>query len=177
MKKFFSNLKSKVCALYSKNKKLFIITIILLAVILVCLFYYPSISSNDDSKTKNIAKTTTSDDYVAVLEAKIENMLLSFNEITRVSVMVVCESSEVTEYLKNTTESTSENSSSTTEEVAYEKNGSNNQPIVVKTIMPKIVGVWVVVNDISASTKIGIINSLSTVLNVDQTSISILQER
>lgn len=178
MKNFFSKLKSKISLLYNKNKKLFLISLILIAVIVVCVFFYPSAAIGQSSnKTTKQETEISSQDYVGKLEDKVEAMLLAIDEITSANVMIVCETSEILEYLKNTTESSSESGSSKTEEVVYEKNGSSNQPIVVKTTMPKIVGVWVVVNQVSASTKIAIKSSLSSVLNVDETSISILQER
>lgn len=178
MKNFFSGVKTKISLLYRKNKKLFLISVILIAVIFVCLLFYPTSLSHSKQETKTSQTVTgSSQDYVSKLESRLEDMLLSIDEISKANVMVVCESSEINEYLKNETQSSSDNSSSKTEEVAYEKNGSNSQPIIVKTTNPKIIGVWVVVNKVSASTKIAIKNSLSSVLNVSEESISILQER
>ena len=93
----------------------------------------------------------------------------------------VCDATEKIEYLKNVSETTSgsgDNISRTkTEEVVYEKNGSNSSAIVVSKTMPKIVGVWIVINEVSPSTKLAITNSICSVLNIDASSISILQER
>ena len=118
--------------------------------------------------------------YESELEYKITKMLLAIKEIDSATVMVVCDESERVEYLKNTSETVSGSgeSSSTTkiEDVAYEKNGSNSTPIVIATHMPKIVGVWIVVNHVSASTKLSILKSVSSVLNIEESSISILQE-
>lgn len=178
MKNLLSNFKVKISSMYKKNKKLFIISIILIALIVVCLVYYPSSAFSKKSSTLSSQNVSSqNNDYVSKLESRVEDMLLSLAEVSKANVMIACESSEITEYLKNETQSSSDTSNSKTEEVAYEKNGSSSQPIIVKTTMPKIVGVWVVVNKVSASTKIAIKNSLSSVLNVSEESISILQER
>ena len=107
-------------------------------------------------------------------------MLLEINEVTSASVMVMVESSPKIEYLTEREEDvkTDEKGSSSvvSTTVVFEKNGSVNTPIVVTTIMPKVTGVFIVLNKISPSTKISIINSISIVLNIDSKCISILQE-
>lgn len=184
IKNFFSGLKTKISSLYSKNKKLFILTMVLILVLLVSFLFYPKskAKSSKNSVNENLAvKRDDSSDYSKQLETKLEQMLLSLGEVKKASVMVVCESSVSYDYLKNRKETTSgsgDNISKTIdEEVAYEKNGSASTPIIISTIMPKIVGVWVIINSVSASTKLAITNSISSVLNLDETSISILQER
>ena len=62
------------------------------------------------------------------------------------------------------------------ESVVFEKNGSISTPVVVTTIMPKVTGVLIVTNQINNSTKLSIISSVSTVLNIDKSCISLLQE-
>lgn len=184
IKNLFSGLKTKISSLYSKNKKLFILTSILIFILVITFIAYPKTKSSKNQTTKTeIANDSnqTSTDYALILENKLEEMLLSIGEVKKASVMVVCESSVTYDYLKNRKETTSgsgENISKTIdEEVAYEKNGSSSSPIIISTKMPKIVGVWVIINSVSASTKLSIINSIGSVLNLDETSISILQER
>lgn len=181
LKNIFVNFKNKISSLYSKNKKLFVFTCVLIAVVLLCFFAFPKTSSLTKTKTEQNTKSLNqTTDYSERLAGKIEEMLLAIDEVKQANVLVVCESTEIYEYLKNRKETTSggEDKSTTLEEdVAYEKEGSSSTPIIITTKMPKVVGVWVIINTVSASTKLAITNSISSVLNIDETSISILQER
>ena len=182
IKDFFSIFKTKLGSLYAKNKKLFLFVLVFVSLIAFCLISFPKNNENkkesDNSMTEQNLGIMGFKDEV---EQKIVQMLLSIDEIKTASAMVVCDESEKYVYLKNVTETSSgtgDNSSKTiTEEVVYEKNGSNSSPIIVSKIMPKVVGVWIVINSVSPSTKLAIINSISSVLNISESSISILQER
>lgn len=177
MKNFFLRLKEKINNMYSKNKKLFVFTLSLVLIVGVCLLFYPK-SDNKTQDNVSIVETKL-DSYADEMENKIEKMLLSLDEVDKASVMIVCDGSEVVNYLKNSTETIGSDGSTKTitEEVVYEKNGTNSSPIIVSKVMPKIVGVWVIINSVSASTKLAITNSIISVLNIGETSISILQER
>lgn len=179
MKNILSGLKKKLSLLYSKNKKLFTIIIALVLVIIVCLLFYPKSSSekNDNNSNNMSSSNDVAQDYSSKVENKIKAMLLTLDEVNKASVMVVCFSSEIVEYKTNINETTSDNSSTKSEEVAYEKDGSKNTPIIVTTKNPKIVGIWIIINSVSASTKLAITNSICSVLNIDEASINILQER
>lgn len=176
----FVNLKNKLSSLFSGKKKS---TVICFLIIVLIVGYMISInlkpSSKQSDKEDNVENFSISD-YSNNIENKLESMLLNIDEIDSVSVMVMVESTPKTEYLtetEQTTETDEKGSSSTTStSVVFEKDGSVSTPVVVTTIMPKIIGVLIVVNKISASTKFSIINSISMVLNVDSSSISILQK-
>lgn len=177
---FFTKLKDKVLGLKnSKNRKnLFLIIGLIIGVILLIIsFIIPSKTKVEKTEKTEISVSS----YSSSIESKLEQMLLNLNEITNVDVMVMVESSPKIEYLLEKKEEvkTDEKGSSSvvSTTVVFEKNGSVSTPVVVTTIMPKITGVFVVLNQVSASTKISIINSISVVLNIDQTCISILQER
>lgn len=180
-KNFFVGLKNKVSSLYCKNKKLFIFTLVLVCVIAFCFFSFPKTSSLTKTKTESSkVQETKTDDFSDKLGRQIEDMLLSINEVKKASVLVVCESSEINEYLKNrkeTVSGTDSQSKTIEEDVAFEKDGSSSSPILITTKTPKVVGVWIVINSVSASTKLAITNSICSVLNIDESSISILQER
>lgn len=176
---FFVNLKNKITGLYQKNKKLFIITSVLLFVLVICLFFYPKTEKQEETiKSQVENSSTSSSDYASSIENKLQSMLLSIDEVKSASVMVLCESTVVNEYLQDKNETKNADGSTTySEETAYEKNGSNTTPIIISSKMPKIVGVWVIINEVSPSTKLAITNSISSVLNLSEESISILQER
>lgn len=178
----FSSLKSKIIALFGKNKRLTNFILIAAALILVCIFIFPNKESSVESdQNSEISLNVSSKEYKDEIESKIKQMLLSIDEVNFASVMVVCDESEKYVYLKNITQTSSgsgESESKTiTEEVVYEKSGSNSSPIIVSKIMPKVVGVWIVINSVSPSTKLDITNSVCSVLNIDKSSINILQGR
>ena len=176
---FFKNIKDnfkklKIC----KNKKNFflIIGLIIGVFLLIGSFFIPSKNNDKDNEKNEITVSS----YSSNIELKLKQMLLNLNEITNVDVMVMVESSPKIEYLteKNEELKSDEKGSSSTVSttVIFEKNGSVSTPVVVTTIMPKVTGVFIVINKISPSTKISIINSISVVLNIEQSCISILQE-
>ena len=180
IKELFSKLKNFFSS-GGKHKKIFALCVVLLCLILFSIFAFPKTNSSSDDKVEiSNLSSVTSREYEDEIESKIKQMLLSMNEVSVANVMVFCDSSVKYDYLKNVTESISGSgesaSKTTTEETVYEKDGSNTSPIVVSKIMPKINGVWIVINQVSPSTKLAIINSISSVLNIDPSCISILQE-
>ncbi len=186
MKKFnfYQNLKSKVVELYKKNKKLFICTLSLIVVLVFLLFsvvFSGGKKADDNKKKSSINSTISVSDYALGIETKLKDMILTLDSVKEASVFVMIDSTPTIKYLtevKNETK-TQENSTNSTmsETVVFEKNGSVSTPVVVTTIMPKVTGVLIVTNKTDALTKISIINSVSIVLNVDESCISILQER
>lgn len=178
MKNVFVKIKEKLVSLYGKNKRLFIITLALIVVVCACFLLYPK-QTKTEVKSETKTSLSINRSYAEALEDRLETMLLSLTEINKANVLVVCDETEVVEYLKNKTETIGADGSTKTitEEVVYEKDGSSTSPIIVSKTMPKIVGVWVIINSVSASTKLAITNSIISVLNIPETSISILQER
>lgn len=186
MKKFnfIQNLKSNILGLYNKNKKVFF-ACTALSVILVILVFSVMFSGTkkktDKSKINSNATTISVSEYALSIENKLKNMIEKLDSVKDVSVFVMVDSSPKIEYLTETTTDTktTENGTNSTisETVVFEKNGSISTPVVVTTIMPKVTGVLITVKGIDAMTKLSIINSVSIVLNIDESCISILQER
>ena len=181
LKNFFSLIKNKLSLIGGKNKKIFTLIVILIALVCLCVFVFPSSDKKEQKVEIENQSSFNSESYENEIENKLKQMLLSISEINEANVMVVCDSTESVEYLKNRSETTSgsgDNVSKTiTEDVVYEKNGSNSSAIIISKTMPKILGVWIVINEVSPSTKLAIINSICSVLNIDESSISILQGR
>lgn len=175
LNKFKNGLKDFFCK--GKKKNILLVLGVVLAIIMLVISY---LIPKKSAETKKESSSVSITDYSSSVESKLENMLLKIDEINSVSVMVMVYSTPKIEYLtetegeSKTTEKESSITNSTT--VVFEKDGSVSTPVVVTTIMPKVTGVLVVLNKISASTKISIINSISIVLNIDSTCISILQE-
>lgn len=179
--KFLTNFIEGAKSLFKKNKKIFFLTIILIVVLLAVFgstFFTQKSESNSESKTNSSAGIL---DYTANVESKLKSILLSLENISSASVFVMVDSTPTVTYLTETEEVTTTNSSGATTTtktttVVFEKDGSISTPVTVTTILPKITGVLVVLNKIDASTKLNITNAIATVLNIDVSCISILQE-
>lgn len=182
IKTIFKGFKDKICTFYKKDKKIFI-AISVCSVILLGLFV-SLIAEFNGEKTKTKSKTSSSSNnvsnYASNIESKLENLIIKLDSVKSVSVLVMVESTPKVTYLTETAEKIEQKDnnsiSETTTTVVFEKNGSASTPVIVTTINPKITGVLIVTNKISASTKLSIINSVSTVLNIDESCISLLQE-
>lgn len=176
---FLSKLKEKLKPIL-KNKKITSILIVLLVILVVFYFIVSNFSFTDKEEKLNRKTEISVSDYSKSVENKLSEMLLQINELNKVSVMVMVESTPKIEYLTETEEvvETKENNSSSTKSttIVFEKDGSVSTPIVVTTLMPKITGVLIITNKISVSTKLNITKSISIVLNIDESCISILQE-
>lgn len=178
IKSYIVKIKQNIAKNYKKNKKLFVL-IVALIVVMVCYLFYSLTYSNSSTKEtsdKNV-NTIAATCYEEKLELKLKNLLLQISEVKHANVMVVCDSTEIVHYLKNNsrTETSGDNSSLVeTSEVVFEKNGSSSSPVVEYKTMPKVLGVMVVLNDVSPATKLAIINSIAVVLNLDASCISIV---
>ena len=176
----FIKIKDKLLFLYDKNKKLFFIFIFVILAVIVLMFYQNPILKSENSITIDNHKIQTNS-YIDKLELKIESMLKNISSVNQVSVMVMAESTEIKNYLTQSESTKTTNSSGDSEiikeEIIYEKNGSSQTPVVISVTYPKIKGVFIVLNKIDASTKVSIQNAVAGVLNIDTTSIFILQDR
>lgn len=177
---FFSKIKAKTSELKSKNKKVFYLSIVLIiaAAFLVFSIAFKTGKKNSEQKSENNQISVS--DYASSIEKKLTDMISKLDSVNEVSVFVMVHSTPRIEYLTEKSEEVKQEGESknsvVSETVVFEKDGSILTPIVVTTIMPKVTGVLIVTNKISASTKISIISSVSVVLNIDRESISLLQE-
>ncbi|GLC32429.1 stage III sporulation protein AG [Clostridium omnivorum] len=160
------NLKKILEKLLSKDKKsnLINLTIIALIAILVVIgtniFKSTGSAETNETSSKNQQAqkaSSSSDDYEAVLENKLKTTLEQIQGVGRVNVMITFESGEEQVPAINVNDSTS-----TTEEkdgsggirtntqktngstIVVTNDGSKNEPLIVKTYKPKVVGVCVV---------------------------------
>ena len=162
-----------------KNKKILVPALIAVIVIIAVLYY--DFSSKKDSSTSSNKISLEGENYAEAIEQKLETMLSKISEVEDISVFVMTSGSTKINYLTESTETETTNASGSTKttstKVVYEKVDGETLPIIVSKSYPEVIGVMVVVNEISASTKLSIKNSISTVLNISEDSISILQER
>lgn len=180
--KLFTWIKEKFSNFFKSGKKskFLIIAAALIMTLIVISIFFPSNKSKKASSVNEDSSVLISD-YAKSLETKLEDMLLKLDQVESVSVLVILESTVKNEYLMNSNETTSTtadggSTSTKSSEAVFEKSGSTSKPVIVSTTMPKVVGVLIVVNKIDASTKNSILSSVSTVLNLNLSSISILQE-
>lgn len=172
-----SALKSKLVTFYKSNKKLFF-SLVACIVVLVGL----AVSTLADVKKKKSGQVSSVSvtEFAREVEQKLSDMIMMLGSVSRASVFVMVESTPTVTYLTETTERSESKDGTTVSEVettvVFEKNGSTTSPVVVTTMTPKVTGVLIVTNNIPASTKLSIINSVSVVLKIDKSCISILQE-
>lgn len=171
----FSKIFEKIKSLKLNKKTTFCIV---LAIICIVAFCYYTLSKN---KLKETDESVSQTEYAQMVENKLTNIIKKIDGVDSVSVFVYTSGSTQTNYLMETTETENTNSTGSTKtitsKVVYEKSSGTTSPIITSTTFPKVIGVLVITNKINASTKVSIINSISTVLNIDSSCISILQER
>lgn len=150
----------------SKDKKSNLINLTIIALIAILIVIGTNIfkstgsaeTNETSSKNQQVQKATSSpDDYEATLEKKLKTTLEQIQGVGRVDVMITFESGEEQVPAINVNDSTS-----TTEEkdgsggtrtntqktngstIVVTNDGSKNEPLIVKTYKPKVVGVCVV---------------------------------
>jgi stage III sporulation protein AG len=132
----------------------------------------------------------TMEEYEEMYEKKLKEVLQTINGVGEVSVMVNLDSTEevVVEKNKNQqTQTTREadkgatrdiSSESTQEQVVMTKDGSNERPVVMKTVKPKVRGVVVVATGAgNLQVKAWILEAVQKVLAVPSYKISILPKK
>ena len=177
--RFIESFKEKFMSFYAKNKKMFFAIV---ALLIVLLFSFGTMFFSDKKTTSKLADNrgeyVSYDDYSAKIENKIEQLLSGVKSISKVDVFVMIETTPVKNYLKEIEKQTTESGGEIVKEsIVFEKNNSTTLPIETFVTLPKITGVLIVTNKIDASTKLAITNALAVVLNVDESCISILQEK
>ncbi len=176
----FAKIKQFFVKLYSSNKKLFVL---LVAMVLVVVLAIPSLflGTKNSDKTKTKTESLSVDNYAQSVENKLENMIILLDAVKEVDVFVMVDSSPKKYFLTETEISKTTNGESVSETkketIVFEKDGSESHPIEQYISMPKITGVLVFLNKIDSSTKVSVISAISVVLNIDQSCISILQDR
>ncbi|WP_286884419.1 stage III sporulation protein AG [Aneurinibacillus sp. UBA3580] len=132
----------------------------------------------------------TMEEYEAMYEKKLKEVLQTITGVGEVSVMVNIESTEEIVVEKNTnrqTQTTREadkgatrdiSSESTQEQVIITKDGSSERPVVMKTVKPKVRGVVVVAEGAgNLQVKAWILEAVQKVLAVPSYKISILPKK
>ena len=172
-KKGLSNLK-----LFQKLRSIKHIEIILAVVLgAIVLLIYISTFNSSSSKTPYEATTTT--EYAAMLESKLENVIKQIDGVGNVSVMVTLSSGPEYVYATSEEEKINENqgSGSTTSSTTITKEPViiSGDVVVIKEIMPTVGGIVVVAGGAdNTRVKLEIIKAIQALLDVPQANIEVL---
>ena len=172
-KKLFGNIK-----IFQKLKSIkhieIIIAIILGAIVLLIYF---STFNTSSSKTSYEATSTT--EYAAMLENKLETVIKQIEGVGNVSVMVTLSSGPEYVYATSEEELTNKNeggnTATTTTTITKEPIIVSGDIVVVKEIMPTVGGIVVVAGGAdNTKVKLEIIKAIQALLNVPQSNIEVL---
>lgn len=170
-----NNLKTKLLNFFEKiknNRKLQILLLALVvSVILLVYIAYFTNETNEEKKPVNETYSTSTEEYVNMLEGKLENVLSNIEGAGKVNVAITVSSGFVYEYAYEETSKDSLSSNSKSSNLIF----VNDEPVVVSVSYPTISGILVVAeggDDIKV--KLGILESVQTLLDVTNENITIL---
>ena len=158
-----------------KGIRHFEIYLALILGLIVCVLYFSFFVDKNTNDTKSEISTgefSSTEEYVDLLENKLCNVLSKISGVEEVSVLIPLESGFSYEYAMDTETTTSGSGSSTTLETTIIIDG---EPVVVKENYPVIKGVVIVAKGSeNFSVKMDILEAVTTVLEIDESDITIL---
>lgn len=172
--------KSLLSKIFTK-KNIKILALIIIGVFALILFM--GIGGESEEKTDSVSGNkiyTSTLEYCAELENKLEKVLSGISGAGNVRVMVSVDGSPELVYATNAdnkTSSTSNGSTVTTSSnpIIVESNGNAN-PLILTENLPEVKGVIVVSSGAGdVSIKLDILNAVSTLLNISTDKISVLK--
>lgn len=169
---------SKLKDFWQRLKKIRHIQIILpvLIGIVACVAYFSFVGTRDGEKSENSTQeASTAVEYVDSLENKLCNVLSKISGVGDCEVVITLQCGFEYEYATDsetkTTISGGNETTITTETVIL----VSNEPVVVKEIYPVVKGVVVVASGAKDfAVKMNILSAIETVLEIDQSNITIL---
>ena len=158
-----------------KGIRHFEIYLVLILGLIVCVLYFSFFVDKNTNDTKSEISTgefSSTEEYVDLLENKLCNVLSKISGVEEVSVLISLESGFSYEYAMDTETTTSGSGSSTTLETTIIIDG---EPVVVKENYPVIKGVVIVAKGSeNFRVKMDILEAVTTVLEIDESDITIL---
>jgi len=156
-------------------------TTILVVLIIVVLIIFASSFTSKTKTTETSIKDKNNSlaySYCQEVENRLEYVLKSVKGIGNVEVFIMVDASPTIKYLEetNTTTNNEGSTSSIQTTIVLAKNGTITEPVVVVEILPKITGVLLVATgakDIKMKTTL--INTVSAILDVDISSVEVLE--
>lgn len=172
-KKLFGNLK-----FFQKFKSVKHIEIIV-AIILCAIVLLIYISTFKQSSSSQSFESTSTTEYAAMLENKLEQILQNIDGVGNVSVMITLSSGPEYVYATSDEEKTNTNegngSLTTSTTVTKEPIIVSNDIVIIKEIMPTVGGIVVVAGGAeNTKVKLEIIKAIQALVDVPQANIEVL---
>lgn len=165
-----------------KHKQLIIAGALTIVVIILVFSSFNSLGSSNsknNTQTQDQTATATTEDYTADLERRLTNVLSGIKGCEDVRVMIITENTPEIVYAEHIEErTTGSGDSKQTTIIRYPatvKNGSNETPLVVMEVVPKIAGVLIVTKGATdTAVRLKIISAVQALLSVDAGRVEIL---
>jgi len=164
-----------------RQSKIKIVIVVILIFIVIGIFL-SSLKTNKPTEIKKIENKLNALEYCESVENRLISVIGKIKGVGEVDVFVMVDASPTIKYLEESITTTEEKdgniSTSIQTTIVMSKNGSITTPVVVVELMPKITGVLVVATgakDIKLKTTL--INAISAILNVDISSVEVLEGR
>ncbi len=148
-------------------KNIEIIIVVVLCLVILCIYLSGvSVSSSSDS--------VTSDDfglYIAELEDTLQQLISAIDGVDGATVAISYDGSYTQEYAYDTVSTTDGDSISTSSEIVL----VNGEPLLIRQIVPSIVGVVVVLHgETNAITDMYVLQAVTTLLDIDSSKVEII---
>ncbi len=173
---------------FKNNKMLMVLAVAGIALLLVSRVIG---SANDPQESKPTSTPSNVESFENEIQRELQKMLNLMGGVGKVDVMVTLESGPETIYSENITESKRQNDEqdnqggtrttveyNRTGQLVIVRRGGNEEPVVIKEIMPKVRGVLVVCDNASSpKLRLEITKAIQAVLDVPAYKISIVERQ
>lgn len=145
-------------------KNIEIIIAVILCLIILCVY----ISS---ATVSTVADSEDFEQYIMALEAKLYEVVCAIDGVAGATVAISYDSTAMFEYVYDTLTSTNGEDTSTSSEIVL----VDGQPILIRQIVPSIVGVVVVLHGTTnAVTDMYVLQAVTTLLDIDSSKVEII---
>lgn len=160
------SIKSSITKLKS-IKNIEIIIVVILCLVILCIYLSGvTVSSSSDS--------VTTDDfglYIQQLEDTLCQLVCAIDGVEGATVAISYDGSATQEYAYDTVSTTEGDSIYTSSEIVL----VNGEPLLIRQIVPSIVGVVVVLHgETSAITNMNVLQAVTTLLDIDSSKVEII---
>lgn len=177
-----SNLREKLTQMFNKLKSIkhIEIYIALIVALIICGVYFIGVSGKK-STTENISTKkdnneinfSSSQEYVAYLENKLESVITNVKGVNGANVVITLEKGFEYIYATNEETSTTTNGTKVTKVNVVMVDG---QPVLQEEIYPIIKGIVIVAKGVSdVAVKMNVLSLVQTVIDIDNSQINILE--
>lgn len=182
-----NNMLSNVFNQFKNNKLLMVLTAVGIGLLIISRLI--ALGDTGPPQTLGAPKTELVESYETQIQKELETILGKMRGVGKVKVMVTLENGPEIVYAENYTENNREsnendNQGGTRSTIEYNKTGQlvmarrggNEDPVVIKEIMPKIRGVLVVCeNGSNPKVRLEVTKAIQSVLNLPAYKISVVE--